>query len=210
MEQQDAAAVELSITLSTLAGPAPATASEWEFEAVKSWANNWLSKSHPDLGRKGPVCPFTGTSIARDLFRVAFVRSNELDHEQMVSLLEEIACVFPALPPDGTDSIYKAVVIVFPEVTAYHQIDAIQIECKNSFVKSGLMIGQFYPGHQQAGLWNPNFRPLDAPFPMLAVRHMVTTDYMFLRPNSEWMDAYFARFAPAFSVTRSIRDGQPG
>src|SRR5262245_4948424 len=121
MEQQDVAAVNLSITLSTLAGPAPATASESEFETIKNWARNWLSKAHPDLGRKGPVCPFTGTSIARDMFRVAFVRGHELAHDQMVSLLEEIARTFQTLHPDGTDSIYRTVVIVFPEVTAYDQ-----------------------------------------------------------------------------------------
>jgi hypothetical protein len=202
MNEQSRCPVNLSVTLSTLADPAPPAVSEWEFATVKHWADNWLSKSHPDLGRTGAVCPYAGTSIKKNLFRVAFVRGKNLDHNTMVSLLQEIATAFPALPPaDGPESIYKAVVVVFPDVTEFGQIDAVQDECKTLFVTRGLMVGQFYPGHQQGGLRNPYFRALDGPFPMLAVRHMVATDYPFLCENDTWMDAYVARFAPDNSGT---------
>lgn len=188
---------EPSVLLSTLADAVPPAASEEEFETVRHWAKNWLSKSHPNLGRTGAVCPFTGTSIKKNLFWMAFVRGNNLDHDRMVGLLEEIAATLPTLPPvERPESIYKAVVVVFPEVTDFGQIDAVQDECKNAFVKRGLMVGQFYPGHQEKGLHNPDFRPLDAPFPMLAVRHMVVTDYPFLRGDENWMAAYVERFAP--------------
>jgi hypothetical protein len=36
---------------------------------------------------------------------------------------------------------------------------------------------------------------LDGPFAMIAVRHMVVTDYPFLGENEKWTGAYFARFA---------------
>jgi hypothetical protein len=118
----------------------------------------------------------------------------------LVGLLEEIAAAFPMLPPaNGPESIYKAVVVVFPEVTEFGQIDAVQAECKTTFVERGLMVGQFYPGHQQGGLRNPYFKALDGPFAMLAVRHMVVTDYPFLCENEQWTDAYLARFTPEIS-----------
>ena len=104
----------------------------------------------------------------------------------MVGLLEEIAAAFPLLSPaHGPESIYKAVVIVFPDVTELEQVDAVQDECKNAFVKQGLMVGQFYPDHQQGGLRNPDFRALDAPYAILAIRHMVATDYPFLCDNDD-------------------------
>ena len=96
---------------------------------------------------------------------------------------------------DGPESIYKAVVVVFPDVTDFEQIEAVQNECKDTFVERGLMVGQFYPGHPQGGLRNPDFKALDGPFAMLAVRHMVITDYPFLCENEKWIDAYVARFA---------------
>jgi hypothetical protein len=201
VKRRSRVALDLSVTLSTLNHPAPPGVPQWQFETVKHWAENWLSKSHPDLGRAGAVCPYSGTSIKKNLFRVAFVRGNNLDHNRMVSLLEEIAAAFPVLPPvDGPGSIYKAVVVVFPEVTEFGQIDAVQAECKTTFVERGLMVGQFYPGHQQGGLRNPDFMALDGPFAMIAVRHMVVTDHPFLYENERWMDAYAARFAPDISA----------
>jgi hypothetical protein len=196
MNEQGGTAVELSLALSSLADQAPPTVSERDFETVRAWAKNWLSKSHPDLGRAGAVCPYSGMSIKKNLFRVAFVHGNHLDHANMVDLLNEIAAAFPLLPPaDGPESIYKAVVVVFPDVTDFDQIDAVQAECKTTFVERGLMVGQFYPGHRQGGLRNPNFRALSGPFAMLAVRHMVDSDYPFLCENAKWMAAYDARFA---------------
>ncbi len=156
MNEQSRYPVNLSVTLSTLADPAPPTVPEWEFQTVKNWADNWLSKSHPNLGRTGAVCPYSGASIKKNLFRVAFVRGNNLDHDKLVGLLDEIAAAFPVLPPAaGPESIYKAVVVVFPEVTDFGQIDAVQAECKTTFVERGLMVGQFYPGHQQGGFAQP-------------------------------------------------------
>jgi hypothetical protein len=99
----------------------------------------------------------------------------------------------PLPPADGPESIYKAVVVVFPEVTEFGQIDAVQAECKTTFVERGLMVGQFYPGHQQGGLRNPYFKALDGPFAMLAVRHMVVTDYPFLCENEKWTWTHTSR-----------------
>jgi hypothetical protein len=210
MSERNGPDLDLSVTLSALADPVPPAVPVRQLETVKHWATNWLSKSHPDLGREGAVCPFTGMSIKKNLFRVAFVHGNNLGHSRMVGLLEEIAAAFPLLSPaHGPESIYKAVVVVFPDVTEFEQFDAVQNECKNAFVEQGLMVGQFYPGHQQGGLRNPNFSALDAPYAMLAVRHMVATDYPFLCDNDKWMAAYVARFAAAtIPAGCAVPDGQ--
>jgi hypothetical protein len=197
MKEKALAVYDPPVRLSTFADPVPPSASVWEFETVKNWAENWLSRCHPDLGRSGAVCPYSGSAIKKNLFRVAFVRGNDLDHDGMVALLGELAAAFPLLTPgDGPDSMYKAVALVFPDVTDFRQIDAVQEECKSAFVERGLMVGQFYPGHRHPGLRNPDFRPLDAPFPMLAVRHMVATDFPFLCDDERWLAAYLARFTP--------------
>lgn len=65
-------------------------------------------------------------------------------------------------------------------------------------------LSQFAPSspafNELGGLRNPNFKALDGPFAMLAVRHMVVTDYPFLCENDTWMDAYLARFALEISA----------
>jgi hypothetical protein len=49
---------------------------------------------------------------------------------------------------------------------------------------------------------------LDAPYAILAIRHMVATDYPFLCDNDKWMAAYIARFAATISGGCSVADGQ--
>jgi hypothetical protein len=199
----------LSVMLSTFADSAPPAVPVLQFETVKQWAANWLSKSHPGLGREGAVCPFTSASIKKNLFRVGFVHGDNLDYSGMVGLLNEIAAAFPLLSPaHGPESVFKAVVVVFPDATEFEQFDAVQKECKNAFVKRGLMVGQFYPGHPQGGLRNPDFRALDAPYAILAIRHMVATDYPFLCDNDEWVAAYFARFEATVFAGCPIPNGQ--
>jgi hypothetical protein len=66
------------------------------------------------------------------------------------------------------------------------------------------MLGQFYPGCDQPGLWNKDFHPLDAPIPMLVVRTMMSTDFPFLLARPEWMTAYVKKFAP--SLPAHVRD----
>lgn len=55
-----------------------------------------------------------------------------------------------------------------------------------------------------SGLRNSAFRALDAPLPMLAVRHMVGSDFPFLASEREWVVAYLKKFAASVpSVVRS-------
>ena len=61
----------------------------------------------------------------------------------------------------------------------------------------GLMIGQFYPGCDEAGIRNPDFRPLQSPIPLLAIRHMVNSDFPFLAGSVAWIEEYLRKFAPA-------------
>ena len=97
------------------------------------------------LGREGAVCPFTSASIKKNLFRVAFVHGNNIDYSGMVGLLNEIAAAFPLLSPaHGPESIFKAVVVVFPDVTEFEQFDAVQKECKDAFVKRSKELGFDY------------------------------------------------------------------
>ncbi len=129
------------------------------------------------------------------------MRGNNLDYDMLVGLLDEIAAAFPVLPPvDGPESIYKAVVVVFPDVTDFEQIETVKT--MQGYVRGAWVDGRaVLPGHPQGGLRNPDFKAFNGPFAMLTARHMVITHYQFLCENEEWIDAYVARFALDTSVT---------
>jgi hypothetical protein len=58
------------------------------------------------------------------------------------------------------------------------------------------MVGQFHPACPQPGLWSEDFRPLQAPIPLLAIRHMVSSDLPFLMSDERHILEYMKRFAP--------------
>ena len=146
---------------------------------------------------RAPYAPSPGRLSSEDYFGRASFESDNVDFTSMSAIVEDMADIFPELSPrDGKDAILKAIVAVFPNMADFDIIDTVQAHGKSKFIKKGLMLGQFYPGCLEPGLWNDDFRPLDAPLPMLAVRQMVSTDYPFLTARSEWMAAYLKRFAP--------------
>ncbi|MUL79484.1 DUF6875 domain-containing protein [Mycolicibacterium sp. CBMA 226] len=162
-----------------------------------SWVRDYLMEPHAELGRAGPVCPFARPALDRDMLWVAAVPGERLDTSVLIAELLTFRDAFLALAPvDGPDSLLKAVFIVFPDLADFTVIDAVQQAVKPDFVDAGLMVGQFYDGCTERGLWNDRFRPLQSPVPLIAIRQMVGSDFAFLNTSAVWIEAYLRRFAP--------------
>ncbi|MBJ8343110.1 DUF6875 domain-containing protein [Antrihabitans sp. YC2-6] len=186
-----------TISLSSLFTGVPSSRHDAAAGELRRWAVDYLSRSHPELGRKGAICPFTLPSIKKDLFSVAFLDGADLSREEIAGALTEVIRQFQSSAPlDAKDESLKSAILVFPDFADHALIDDIQLEFKNLFIKYDLMIGQFYPGCTESGLWNAEFRPLDAPYAMIAIRHMTPSDYPFLTGDEKWAAAYLSKFAP--------------
>ena len=66
---------------------------------------------------------------------------------------------------------------------------------KDEFVKPGSDAGPVPPALPARGLWNADFRPLQSPVPLLAIREMVSSDLPFLVGSRAHASAYFQRYA---------------
>ncbi|SDI44686.1 hypothetical protein SAMN05192558_104431 [Actinokineospora alba] len=169
-----------------------------ELTEVLRWSQDFLVSPHPDLGRGGPVCPYTQPSLRRDLFYIAVPRDPRADLSKTVARLrswhERLSTGL-----DEEERELLAVLIVLPglDYTDSTELDLLQRKAKDDFVANGLMIGQFHPVCDEPGLWNPSFRPLRAPVPLLAVRRMLVFDLLFLVGDLGHADSYLRRFAPA-------------
>lgn len=151
---------------------------------ILAWVRQFLARPHPEVGRAGPVCPFTPTALALDSIWLAEVVDRDPDHDAIVELIGSYREAFLELDPrSGPTSLNKAILVVFPNLgaDAAQMIDQVQAAQKSRFVDSGLMLGEFHSANESPGLRNPDFRPLRSPVPMLAMRHMVETDLPFLR-----------------------------
>lgn len=165
---------------------------------VVLWAHDVLCTHDPELGRDGPVCPFTKPSLARMLFWLTVCRSKCRSIDELVSVVMKYREWFLELEPQtGENAKYKTILILLPDFVGkrfYAELDRAQKLLKAEFVREALMIGQFYPTCGEPGLWNSEFRPLRSTVPMLVIRHMVHSDFPFLRNNPEFVDAYLRIF----------------
>lgn len=150
---------------------------------ARRWMDEFLVLPHPDLGRAGVVCPFMTRALRDELVElVPFDATAGAD--ALRALARDLRDGLEKRAVDaGALRIYLATVIVphgAPDGAMREVVEQVQLELKDEFVERGLMIGEFWPEHTGTGLHNADFRPLAAPIPMLAMRHMVLTDLAFL------------------------------
>ncbi|MBD0676544.1 DUF6875 domain-containing protein [Streptomyces sp. CBMA156] len=164
-----------------------------------AWARDFLTTAHPDLGRSGPVCPYTQPSLRRGLFHVAV--ADGPDDGDLPALVAELRTRYDELLAgldEEPDRELLTVLLVLPQLDRADStvLDELQRKAKDEFVEQGLMIGQFHPACEEPGLWNHSFRPLRAPVPLLAVRKLLVFDLPFLTGDEVHLSHYLARFAP--------------
>ena len=167
-------------------------------EKILTWAHTYLCQPHGDLGREGPICPYAEKSLSRGLFWMAVFSEPNPTLNDLAEMLRRYGDLFLQLEPlSPLEAQYKVIVVLFPNLLpayVHDIIEATQVELKPEFVTRGLMIGQFHERCSQPGIWNPEFRPLRSPVPLLAIRHMVRWDAPFLTSDAGSLAAYLSRF----------------
>ncbi|HEV8580105.1 MAG TPA: YbaK/EbsC family protein [Thermoanaerobaculia bacterium] len=164
---------------------------------IVAWAEEYLCRPHPELGREGPVCPYVQVAMKKGLFYLAVCRGRDFDRDGIEGTLVRYRDWFLDLEPrQEADAAFKTILILFPDLLPEDVpglVDATQERLKPIYVEKGLMIGEFHAGPpKKAGLWNPDFLPLRSPVPMLVIRNMVPTDFAFLRGDKGLVEAYLA------------------
>jgi hypothetical protein len=154
------------------------------FSEAAEWVRTYLARPHPALGRTGPVCPFAKPALIKDTIRVAVVRLAHGDKRaQIIRAIQHHLDSFVSTAGPDNDRLLHSTLILFPDVSleeAPNLIDLTKEELKTKFIEQGLMLGEFHALNESPGLHNPEFRPLRSPIPMLAIRYMVPTDFVFL------------------------------
>jgi hypothetical protein len=162
-------------------------------------------------GRPAHVCPFVADSVDRDLYWLE--ESALTSKADIKTLLRNQILDFVAAPPAfdptaakrpaGLPQLWKTFMTIFPQVKhpsssgAMPLFDSIHSELKTEFMQRGLMLGQFYPGCPQQGVYGPAFRPLGiCPWPAYAIRYMAVHDHLFYDPKIKEHDAAYRSLFP--------------
>jgi len=183
------------------------------------WCEHFLGRPSKLVGRTGNVCPFVPESMMRGSLKFAVIEF-ENRGKAIIPEIEEIVPIFRERflsdeKAAGKIDIFGSWVLIFPDVTteeATEVIDAPQRRMKPSFVKEGLMLGEFHPISMSPGLRNSAFRPLRSPIPLLVIRHMVESDIDFLsRPfdpapiRIQSLKAYMQFLGSSLSVASQMK-----
>ena len=167
--------------------------------AVEDWIEAFVARPHEDLGRTGPVCPFVPETLERKTLWIAAERVADRTAEDVVELVGDYKQRFvDARPIDGEGVDYKAIVVVFPDLSTDRAKSFFDELLKrlavSSYVEDGLVLGAFHPDNEGTAIYNRGFRPFTAPVPFLLIRHAVISDWKFFLDDEDWLSRFAHRF----------------
>jgi hypothetical protein len=167
--------------------------------ALADWIKTYVVKPHKDLGRAGPVCPFVPGSLERKTLWLAPEQIADRDVPDIVELVNGYQRLFlDAQPTDGDDADYRAIVVVFTDLSAARAqglfADVLQHLAVPSYAEDGIVFGPFYEGHEGTAIYNSSFRPFQSPVPFLFVRYGVIGDWKFFLDSQDWLNLWARRF----------------
>lgn len=176
-------------------------------QTLVTWIETYLMQGHPDLGRTGAVCPFTKQAAKLDTVRVAISRAGADDENEAFELMRRCFAELEQVPCKPGMEHFRTIIVGFPDCnTSPGKAMLEQVQKRNKFYSLSRfrMIGYMFEGNEAAGLWNPDFRPLRAPMPVLALRHLVEQDAPFAARHPLLMIPYLARFR--FAGLKRLRE----
>jgi hypothetical protein len=177
-----------------------------------AWVEGYLMSAHPDLGRTGAVCPFTRQAARLDTVRIGISQAGPADEDAAFALIRESFRTLEAIPAKPSMAQFRTVIIGFPacaDTDGVAMLKRVQKRHKFYSLARNRMIGLMYAQSDAPGLWNPDFRPLRAPLPVLAIRHMVEQDAPFAARHPLLLLPYLARF-PLAGAKRLIAHFRTG
>ena len=173
--------------------------------AVAAWIRAYLMRPHADLGRPGAVCPYTPLAAKTDLALIGVSQAD--DQDEIHSIMREAVRAFDAMPCPPAQKAFRCVLVAFPSCDSEQgrrTLKAVQNRLRPESTRRAKMIGLFEPHSQDPGLLNPQFRPLRAPVPLLAIRSLVAGDAPFVLRNPRLAPIYLWRF-PALGSLKLAR-----
>lgn len=176
---------------------AGAWADDAAMTTLRGWVESYLMRGHADLGRTGAVCPFTKQSAKIDAVRLAISRAGPNDEDEAFALIRRSFAELNEIPCKPGMEHFRTIIIGFPDCAdeaGMAMLERVQRRHKFYSLSRFRMIGYMFAKNDAPGLWNPDFRPLRAPLPVLAIRHLVEQDAPFAARHPLLMAPYLLKF----------------
>ena len=164
---------------------------------IAEWIKSFIVRPHKDLGRAGPVCPFVPESLPRKTLWLAPEHVGGRSVPEVVDLVSGYQRLFLGAQPTGDDAIYKAIVVVFTDLSPDQAGDFFDDVLKDlavpSYVDDGFVMGGSFEGNEAGAIYNASFRPFTSPVPFLLIRQAVISDWKFFLDDDAWLELWAQR-----------------
>ena len=161
------------------------------------WIDSYPMNPHAELGRAGSVCPFTRKSRQIDAMRMGICMATPDDEDEAFAAVRGGFVELEKIPAKRGLEQFRTVVLAFPNCDSEEGLAMLHSVQKRHKYYAALrfrMMGFMHPHSESEGLWNPEFRPLRAPMPVLAIRYLVEQDAPFIAGHHMQWPPYLLRY----------------
>ena len=161
------------------------------------WVDSYPMNPHSDLGRTGAVCPFTRQARKLDTMRFGICLATPDKEDEAFAAVRNGFHELERIPARRGLEQFRTVVLAFPSCDSEAGLAMLHKVQKRHKYYAALrfrMMGFMHPNSESPGLWNPDFRPLRAPMPVLAIRYLVEQDAPFIAGHHLQWGPYLLRY----------------
>jgi hypothetical protein len=180
--------IEQTLTPSTEIATEPDPRLRDIYEIGFGWMQRFIMRSHPDLGRKGAVCPFAKPAHENEALLFSAFDATGMPFDSYIAALMRLPYFFDRVAKARAEPSELLSLAVFPiglrDDAHYKFIDCAHAILKPFYMECGLMIGEFHPSSAVRGAHSATFRPMRADVPLFVIRAMALHDALFIDSES--------------------------
>ena len=158
------------------------------YAAGLAWIQRFIMRPHPDLGRKGAVCPFAKPSHDERALLFSAFDCEGMPFDTYIAVMMRLPYLFDRLAkarPEPSDLLSLAVFPLGLSADAYYKfIDCAHVVLKPFYMECGMMLGEFHPNSTVRGAHSASFRPMRSDMPLFVIRAMALHDMLFIDSES--------------------------
>lgn len=181
---------------------------------LAGWLNDSPMSAHADLGRSGAVCPFARKAAHLRTLRVGVHDAHPHEEDRVFADIRASFADLDQIPEPGGAERLGTIVYGFPNCAGEQGIAMLaRVYRRHKYytLARSRMIAFFHDGSDTHGLWNPDFRPMRAPIPVLSTRFLTEHDAIFASRHRLLTVPYLLRFgASGARKLAAARRQRPG
>lgn len=158
------------------------------FGAGLAWINRFIMQPHPDLGRKGPVCPFAQPAREARAIHFCAFDVGEMSFDVFIDVMMRLTSFFDRVGGNTSERSDLLSLCVFPRnlraESYYKFVDCAHSMLKPFYMNAGLMLGEFHPLSVVRGAHSERIFPMRSDVPIFVIRSIALHDILFIDRQS--------------------------